>query len=167
MAILRVCDCCRLAAAHLGGVLRFCLIFLVCTTSLCAADPVAFDRVTVPPMKTKAFASRFTLTTGEFQRSETGFQTTYEVRVVPWFFFRERGNITIYVSDEDVARLAAGETIEFDGNALTRKNKPRRVDGRAEPLDAASGNITVHIQADKRDLTFHGTYRFAKAPPAN
>ncbi|MDP1579047.1 MAG: hypothetical protein Q8M02_02140 [Candidatus Didemnitutus sp.] len=85
------------------------------------------------------------MTCSEIQRGETGLRARPEVRVGRWFYFRGRGNITIHLSADEVARLVAGETIEFDGNALTRKKKLRRVHSSAERLAAASGIITVHI----------------------
>ncbi len=127
-----------------------------------AADGVApaLDRVSVPAMKTSIYVGSVTLTTSEFRRDGDQFSATYDAKVFPWFFWGETGGIAITVTAADLERLARGETVEFAGEALNHKKKPRKVTGRAQPADARSGKIKVRIHVDDVELIFNGPYRF-------
>lgn len=119
-----------------------------------------WDSVTVPPVKTSIYVGNVTLTTGVFQRDGDKFNTTYEAKVWPWFFWSETGRITINLPPADLERLARGERVEFTGEAFNHKNKPRHVTGRADRTDAANGKIKVRIGVDDTEIIFNGTYRF-------
>lgn len=147
--------------------MRLPLIGLLLATALlpAAATPAA-GPVAIPPMKTSIYVGSVTLETTVFTREGAAYSATYEARVWPWFFWSETGRITILVPDTDLARLAAGETIEFAGDALNHKNKPRRVTGRAQPAapGRGEGRIKVRIGVDDTELIFNGAYRFEAAP---
>lgn len=125
------------------------------------ADFPGWQRVTVSPMKTSIYVGRVRLTTREFARVDALFSTTYEAKVSPWFFWSEHGEITIRVPAADLARLAAGERIEFTGDAKNHRGKPRHVSGHATPgsPDGASGRIKVRIHVDDVTLVFDGDYQ--------
>ncbi len=141
---------------------------LVCgLASLAAAEPAApaptltnWDHIKVAPMKTSIYVGSVTLTTGVFERQGSALTTHYEAKVFPWFFWGESGSITIALTDTGLAALARGETAEFAGDATNQKNKPRKVTGRAQPIDANSGKIKVRIMADGVELIFNSTYQF-------
>lgn len=141
-----------------------CLLLLLGAVSALRADTSQvvgeWDSVTVPPVKTSIYVGSVTLTTGVFQREGDRFQTTYEAKVWPWFFWSESGRITITLPPADLQRLARGERVEFLGEALNHKNKPRHVTGYAERADAATGKIKVRIGVDDTELIFNSTYRF-------
>lgn len=120
------------------------------------------DRVSVPAMRTSIYVGTVTLDTTDFVREGTTLSASYEARVWPWFFWNETGQITIVLADGDLARLAAGQTIEFTGDARNHKNKPRRVTGRAQPAGpgGGEGRIKVRIGVDDTELIFNGDYRF-------
>lgn len=122
-----------------------------------------WDSVTVAPMKTSIYVGSVSLTTGEFKRVENQFSTTYEAKVWPWFFWGENGRITITLSLDDLQKLGRGERVEFTGEALNHKNKPRKVTGRAERINGATGKIKVRIGVDDTELIFNGDYRFNNA----
>jgi len=139
-------------------------LVLLVTVPLHAAEPApALDRVEVPAMKTSVYVGTVTLKTGAFMRTGEVFESTYEAKVFPWFFWSEHGRIAMRVPAAELARLARGERIEFKGDARNQRNKPRRVTGHAEPADAISGRIKVRIHLDDLTLVFEGTYRFT--PP--
>ena len=121
-----------------------------------------FERVNVPPMKTSIYVGSVTLTTSAFVRDGETWSATYDAKVFPWFFWGETGSITIRVPAADLARLARGETVEFTGDAQNHKKKPRRVTGRAQPADAATGKFKVRIHVDDVELIFNGPYRFER-----
>ncbi|MBA3849145.1 MAG: hypothetical protein C0502_04015 [Opitutus sp.] len=139
--------------------LRFVLALFLSGAALAAEN--GLSRVHVPPMKTAIYIGSVTLGTGEFRREGERFTATYEAKVFPWFFWSETGRITITVAAADWERLARGETIEFTGDALNHRNKPRKVAGRALPGDALSGRIKVRIHVDDVELIFNGPYRLA------
>ena len=141
-----------------------CLLLLWGAVSVLRADTSQalgeWDSVTVPPVKTSIYVGSVTLTTGVFQRVGDRFHTTYEAKVWPWFFWSESGRITITLPPADLERLARGERVEFTGEALNHKNKPRHVTGHADRADAATGKIKVRIGVDDTEIIFNGTYRF-------
>lgn len=139
------------------------LLLLAAVTSLRAdtSQHVGdWDSVTVAPVKTSIYVGSVTLTTGVFRRDGDKFETTYEAKVRPWFFWSETGRITIILPYASLAKLTQGERVEFTGEALNHKNKPRHITGYAERADAANGKIKVRIGVDDTELIFNSTYRF-------
>lgn len=144
--------------------MRFAAFLAAC---LLAASPVraaetSFTRATVPAMKTSIYVGSVTLTTGTFERTGDRWTTTYNAKVFPWFPWSEHGDITITVTDADLARLAKGETVEFTGDAQNHKKKPRKVTGRAQPANDHTGKIKVRINADGIELIFNGAYELTR-----
>lgn len=144
--------------------MRFVALLVVC---LLASLPVrateaSFTRATVPSMKTSIYVGSVTLTTGAFARSGDKWSTTYNAKVFPWFPWSEHGDITITVTDADLARLAKGETVEFTGDAKNHKGKPRKVTGRAQPANDHAGKIKVRIHVDDVELIFNGSYELGR-----
>lgn len=123
--------------------------------------PVAtnWERISVSPMKTSFYIGSVTLTTGVFERQGSTLTAPYAADVFPWFFWDETGRIVITLTDAELASLARGETAQFTGDAVNRKNKPRNVTGRAQPADANSGKFKIRILADGHELIFNGTYK--------
>jgi hypothetical protein len=75
----------------------------------------------------------------------------------------EQGTFRMKVSDEELARVAKGETVEFSGEAANTGSEPRKVSGRAVPDDATKGAIKVRIfVTEKIQLIFNTRYRFAE-----
>jgi len=144
--------------------LLLCLLLAFAAVPAAFAAPVALPspQVLVPPMKTSIYVGSVTLTTTAFTRRDEGFDATYEAKVRPWFFWNETGRITIKLPVADLARLAAGQTVEFTGDATNEKGKPRTVTGRAQPANATSGKIKVRIAVDGMELIFNGAYEFAE-----
>lgn len=110
-------------------------------------------------MKTSIYVGSVRLNTGVFERKGANFSTTYDAKVVPWFFWNESGNITLTLTDAEWAKLAKGERTDFKGEAMSEKNKPRHVTGWAQPADRTSGKIKVRVMADGIELIFNGLYR--------
>ncbi len=118
-----------------------------------------WDRITVAPMKTSIYIGSVTLIPGVFRREGSTLAATYTVKVFPWFFWGETGRITITLSDAELASLNKGEVVEFTGDGVNQKHKPRKVTGRAQPADATSGKFKIRIAADGYELIFNSTYR--------
>jgi hypothetical protein len=144
--------------------MRFLALFAAC---LLASLPVraadaSFTRATVPSMKTSIYVGSVTLSTGTLQRAGDRWSSTYNAKVFPWFPWSEHGDITITVTEADLARLAKGETVEFTGDAKNHKGKPRKVTGRAQPANDRSGKIKVRIHVDDVELIFNGSYELGR-----
>lgn len=144
--------------------MRFAAFVVICllAVSPARAAEAAFVRATVPAMKTSIYVGSVTLTTGTFERTGDRWATTYNAKVFPWFPWSEHGDITITVTDAELARLAKGETVEFTGDAQNHKKKPRKVTGRAQPANEHTGKIKVRINADGIELIFNGTYELTR-----
>jgi hypothetical protein len=144
--------------------MRLAALAAVC---LLAALPLraveaTFTRATVAPMKTSIYIGSVTLSTGAFERAGDTWSTTYNAKVFPWFPWSEHGEITIMVTDANLARLAKGETVEFTGDAKSHKGKPRKVTGRAQPANDHAGKIKVRIHVDDVELIFNGSYELTR-----
>ena len=60
----------------------------------------------------------------------------------------------------ELEKLARGERIEFSGEALNNHNKSRKVTGRADQTEDASGKIKIRIKVEDTEVILNGNYRF-------
>lgn len=101
------------------------------------------------------------MTMPTFERKGGAFVAAYTAKVFPFAFYNEKGVLSVDVSDDQLARLARGETIEFTGRAERTDGAERKVSGKATPADATSGKLKVRVTVSKRvELIFNTTYRF-------
>jgi hypothetical protein len=131
------------------------------------SDPVrdpepAYTRIVeVEPSRAKGVpAVRIILSTDPMQRTEFGYESTYSVKVVPFFFFNETGSIRIDLAPGAMELLGAGQVISFTGEAVNQNNARRLVEGRSTPTDAKSGRIRLVVKVYGIELIFKTTYRF-------
>lgn len=126
-----------------------------------AAAP--YDKVTVETSSTSIYIGKVTLHVAPLTRKDGVFSGEYRAKVFPYFFMSEHGKFRMKVSDEDLARVAKGETVEFTGEAQNTGSEPRKVSGRAVPDDATKGKIKVRIfVTEKIQLIFNTTYKFSE-----
>ena len=106
-------------------------------------------------------AGKVTLNVAPLTRKDGVFSGDYTAKVFPYWFMGEKGAFRMKVSDEDLARVAKGETVDFTGDAQNSGSEPRKVTGRATPVDATTGKIKVRIfVTEKIQLIFNTTYKF-------
>ncbi|MEZ5278373.1 MAG: hypothetical protein R3F07_18470 [Opitutaceae bacterium] len=149
----------------LAGITLFTLPAMKAESSLVAERP-EFRAVTVDSANAKDTpAMRIRLESGTFQRTETGYESTYSASVLPFFFFSEAGSIRIEVSSESLRQLEAGGVISFTGQAVNQNSKERRIEGRAYPDDPLTGQIRIVIFVGKIELIFKSAYRFVGESP--
>jgi hypothetical protein len=149
--------------------LRRVLPLAFCAAALAAIAPPAspplanlFDRVEIAPTKTSIYVGSVSMTMPPFARKNGRYESTYTAKVFPYFFSSEAGSLTVEISDEQLAKLARGDAIDFTGRALRTDGAERRIAGKATPADAKSGKIKVRVSVSKRvELIFNTTYRFA------
>jgi hypothetical protein len=172
---LRICG--ATCGPHSGRVLRRTIHGLVLVAAVSAlamaeeapvpppgAAPLGgrYAQVTVEPTKTSIYIGSVSLTMPPFARRAGLYTADYRAKVFPFFFYSERGGISIEFSDENLRRLMEGETVYFKGYANNSSGAGRRIEGRAIPEKpgADHGKIKVRVWVGKIELIFNTVYRF-------
>ena len=143
-----------------------CAALLVGATLNSAPDaaPPRYTRVVVAPAKTSIYLGTVSMAMPAFVRVNGGFEAAYVAKVFPFFFYNENGRLRVEISDASLRQLERGEAIEFKGRAVRQDGAERRVEGKATPIDAATGKIKVRVFYSKRiELIFNTSYRFPDA----
>ncbi len=146
----------------------FCAASIWLAASAVAAEESLsrFDHVVVDPAKTSIYVGSVTLSLTASTRKAGAYESAYTAKVFPYFFMSEKGKLVLDAPDETLRKLARGETVDFSGRGVSSSGAERRFEGRATPIDAASGKLKVHAFVSKRiDLIFNMTYRFTPAGP--
>ena len=144
-------------AARFGGF----AVALLSTVCVGKTEGSPYDQVTVEPARTSIYVGSVGLNITPLERNNGGYRSTYAARVRPYFFASERGTLQITFDDHHQQRLAAGETVTFEGEAINEAGHRRQITGRAEPTDPLSGKIKVRVHVSPRiELVFNTTYRF-------
>lgn len=145
-----------------------CLALLLIVAPLRAGVPLP-AHAEVEPAWTSIYVGAVTLRTTVFARDAAGaFTAAYTARVIPYFPANEAGTLSITVPDADLARLLAGEPVDFRGAARNERGEERIVMGRATPVDTHHGRLKVRVRVSPRiELIFNTTYRFPAAAPGD
>jgi hypothetical protein len=99
------------------------------------------------------------MTITPFQRRHDVFSATYYARVFPYFFYSERGHISILVPDADLRRVLRGESIAFTGRGVSEDGEGRKIEGTATPTGPTSGKLRVRVFVTRHiSLTYDTTY---------
>ncbi len=139
----------------------FCWLALGIGTTFTAPAAPPYDKVAVETSSTSIYIGKVTLEVAPLTRQNGVFSGDYKANVFPYFFMSEHGTFRMNVSDNDLARIAKGETVDFTGEAENSGREARSVTGRAVPDDATHGKIKVRIFVTKKiQLIFNTTYRF-------
>lgn len=124
----------------------------------------SYQRVEIAPTKTSIYIGTVAMTMPAFVRTNGAFSSTYVAKVFPYFFYNEKGRISITVPDATLQQLADRQPIEFHGEGFSTEGESRRIEGRAIPTDSRSGRIKVRVFVSKKiQLIFNTTYRFPDA----
>lgn len=131
------------------------------TTGSAKAVPPGYETVVVDPVKTSIYVGNVALTMTPFHAGGGRYSADYRAKVFPYFFSNEHGSLWITFSDDDLARLARGERVNFTGRAENTDKEERRIEGFATPSDAKHGKIKVKVFVSKKiELIFNTLYRF-------
>jgi len=128
-----------------------------------AAASGHYSEVTVEPTDTSIFVGTVSLIMPPFTRRGDVYRSDYVIKVFPFFFYNERGNIWIEFSDDQLRHIERGETVFFNGRATNSDGEGRGIKGRAVPEAAGAdyGKIKVWVRVSKRiELIFNAVYRF-------
>jgi hypothetical protein len=146
-------------------VLRLLLLAVLAVLGSPASGRATGPLVAVAPARTSIYLGTVSISMPPFRREGETYHSTYTTRVFPFFFYNEHGALSIDLPDAELARLAAGETIEFSGRAANSAGEPRRIAGRAVPTSPGEGRIKVRVFVTPRiELIFNTTYAFRDAP---
>ena len=176
-------DCPAESVPHSGRVLRrvihaLALVLTVAAGMTAAEDPAPaplppddsplggrYAQVTVEPTKTSIYIGSVSLTMPPFARQAGVYSTDYAAKVFPFFFYSERGHLSIEFSEENLRQLLRGETVYFKGHASNSAGAERRIEGRAIPdgANAGHGKIKVRVGVGRIELIFNTVYRFTGA----
>jgi hypothetical protein len=151
---------------------RALLPFLLLAAAIGGAEPAApadsvaaradTAHVTVAPAWTSIYLGTVSLKVPDFTRRGSTYESSYTAKVIPFFFYNEKGRFSVDLDDAALARLARGETIEFKGRAVNAGGEERRVEAKATPADALTGKLKVRVfVSPKIELIFNTAYRFA------
>jgi len=128
---------------------------------LAAQTAASYNKVTVETSSTSIYIGKVTLIVGTLTRKDGYISGDYKAKVFPYWFMGEHGTFRLKASDEDFARIAKGEVVEFVGDAQSSDKEVRKITGRATPADAATGKFKVRIfVTEKIQLIFNSTYKF-------
>ena len=122
-----------------------------------------YAEVTVEPTDTSIYVGTVSLIMPPFTRRGDVYRSDYVIKVFPFFFYNERGNIWIEFSDDQLRHIERGETVFFNGRATNSDGEGRGIKGRAVPEAAGAdyGKIKVWVRVSKRiELIFNAVYRF-------
>ena len=131
-------------------------------------DPLTrFNTVAIKTASTSIIIGSVTMTMTPFQRKKVVYSSNYYAKVFPYFFYSERGRIWIVVPDEDLQKVARGESIDYKGHAVSDSGEERRIDGRAMPTSPTTGKIRVRVFVTRHiSLTYDTTYELQGQPAA-
>jgi len=124
-----------------------------------------YDVVKVAPVKTTIYIASVSLSVPQFVRHGQVYESTYEAKIFPYFFWNEQGKLRIDVTDETLRRFAAGKAFTFSGHAIRDDGETRKVTGSISPRDGWTGKVTVRVFVTKHiSMAFDTTYRLAGPP---
>ena len=143
-----------------------CLFALSAAAAPLRAEEAPARELRIDPATTnaplgKAHLNVETLTHG----AGDAWQGGYKVDVTPLSFAGEQGKLTITLSNEALRKLAAGQAVDFSGQAASTNGNQSTVQGTATPAAGGSrdtGAIRVRIDSKKGKLVFKTTYHLVK-----
>lgn len=137
-------------------------------TMLAQAEPSPAKETSAPTLKlnpssTPISGGKVSLDIGELIRQGTNYVGTYHIKVSPYFFKNEKGQLSIVAPDDSMQKLTNGIAVDFTGQAVSDSTgKKRRIDGKVMPSGKDNGKVTLWFMASDRKLTFNTSYLFGK-----
>jgi hypothetical protein len=127
--------------------------------------PAAYQHLSVEDCRTSIYIGSVGMRLGAFEYKDGHYQAYYQARVIPFIFYNEEGSLTVDFDEQQLARLQAGERVDFEGQGRNRKGETRRISGTAMPEGPKAGKIKVRVWVSKNiQLIFNTRYSFSPAP---
>ncbi len=122
-------------------------------------DLAPFNVVAIGEGSASLFTATVTMRMPPFVRHQSVLTSTYSAQVFPYFFFSEKGRISITIPEEDLRKVAIGRPIDFAGKAYNEAGEGRRIEGHAVPTGPGKGRIQVRVYISRRiSITYNTTY---------
>jgi hypothetical protein len=140
------------------------------TWAAAATNSVATNRVLIiDPSSTPVAAGRAALTIGALQRTGDIYGGSYQMKVSPYFFKSEKGQLAIVVPEAALALIRQGKVATVIGTATTSgaDGQARHIDAIATPVNNDRGTLKLWFMSGDRKMIFEPAYHFAgPADPA-
>ena len=117
-------------------------------------------RMFVEPSSTTVYLGKVRLTVDPLCHKGQFYLGAYEIKVVPYSFKNEKGQLRMEISDESYQKLTEGIAVEFTGKAINDKNGTEKVVlGKTMPATGDHGVATFSIVTDHGLMVFNTAYR--------
>ena len=119
--------------------------------------------MSLAPSSTSVSGGKVNLTLSTLVRDGANMVGTYQIKVSPYFFKNEKGQVSIVAPEDSLNKLTNGIAVDFTGQAISNNTgKVRKIEGKAVPSANNKGTVTLWFVADNRKLTFNTSYLFAR-----
>ena len=100
------------------------------------------------------------LTVSPLSRKEKLYVGNYQLKVTPYFFKSEKGQLVLGSGEDLFGKLAAGTAVTFTGKATSLKDgKVKVVNGKATPTTNERGAVSFSVITENGPMAFNTTYR--------
>ena len=128
-----------------------------------AAEGGDIKGLRLEPATTKvALIGKARLSVDPLTRGDGGLHAPYKVDVSGLPTGSEHGQFKIAVSGADFDKLAAGQAVNFSGQAVSSEGNQSSVHGTATPSGKDGGAIKVKVDSKKGKLVFNTTYKVTR-----
>lgn len=117
-------------------------------------------KLLIEPSSTQLPLAKADLTVGPLESKEQSLCGTYKIKVTPFAFKNDHGNITLAMSTEDTEKMSKGKPVDFTGKATSAKDgKIKPIKGKTKPDAGNHGDVSFVVTTEDGDLLFNTTYR--------
>ena len=103
------------------------------------------------------------LVVGPLSRDAFEYIGNYRIKVFPYFFKSESGQLFMKVSENALRRMVGGYVTGFNGHAeTTGTGETRKITAQARPSANGCGALTFAVSTENGPLVFNTSYRIDK-----
>ena len=99
---------------------------------------------------------------GELRFSKGFYVGKYDIKVSPYFFHNENGDLKIDAPEPSLRKWVNGDAVDFTGKATSSEGSVKLITGKITPTGQDQGTVSLWFMTGKRKLTFNTTYRSVK-----
>ncbi|MDB6025019.1 MAG: hypothetical protein JWM68_1242 [Verrucomicrobiales bacterium] len=86
----------------------------------------------------------------------------YHIKVSPYFFRNENGNLSMDAPDASLRKLTNGLAVAFTGKATSSNGKVKKINGTITPTGQNQGTVSLWFMSGDTKMTFNTTYRCSR-----
>ena len=136
----------------------YCLLMMTFTSVIGADLPI--PQLLIDPSSTKTSLAKCDLIVGPLTRKDGVLRGTYSIKVTPFVFKNDRGELELTMSDVIAEKMAEGEAVEFSGMAVSAKDgKKKPIKGKTQPVANDHGAVNFTVTTEDGDLLFNSSYK--------